>query len=116
MPCPAAGGQAYFPVKTRRSIMLRVFVTASAMAVASLMIATAAIAHNSVSVNVAAGDDWRNQKIAHRAPKHPAAKRTYYSGAYASVARADGATYVHAYPGVRVYVGAGGDVDVSIGF
>ena len=40
----------------------------------------------------------------------------YYTGEHAYVAKDGGATIVHAYPGVDVFVGSGGNVSVNVGY
>ena len=79
--------------------MFRIILAAAALAVASLALTPAASAHHR----------------AYKASEHKGSQ-VYYSGTYANVYRDNGATYVHAYHGVSVYVGQGGGVHVSVGF
>jgi len=97
--------------------MLKTIVTAAALALAGLIAAPAAFAD--VSVNVNGDGNWYRHHRHHAAvavKSHSGHGHVYYDGAYAHVSRDNGATIVHAYPGVDVYVGAGGGVSVNVGY
>ena len=98
--------------------MFKSILTTAVLTVAGLSFAAGASAHSLVNVNV--DGVWvkvRHHRVAQlQMPKRRVAQRVYYSGDYAHVSRRAGATYVYAYPGVRVFVGHGGGVSVSIGF
>jgi hypothetical protein len=90
--------------------MMKPAIVAVMLATAGLALAPAAVAHSYVSVNV--DGVWVKHKHRHVAQ----GDKVYTSGTYAKVWRRGGATYVHAYPGVRVFVGSAGGVSVSLGF
>ena len=92
-------------------------IAVAAIAVASLSLTSAAFANVNVNVNVSSWKKHHHHHVAQLdAPRHPKAAKVYYSGAYAHVARDNGATHIWAYPGVSVFVGSGGGVSVNIGF
>lgn len=91
--------------------MIKRALTVAAMAAASLTNVPTASAHE--------GTYWQHHRHVHVAYATPARHHrhhVYYSGTYANVSRDDGSTTVYAYPGVSVFVGAGGGVSVSVGF
>lgn len=98
--------------------MLKTIAAVAVLAIAGGAIAPAAFAD--VSVNVGVGSDGTYKHKHHVALADPAPVRkhahVYYSGDYAYVARDNGATIVHAYPGVDVFVGAGGSVSVNVAY
>ena len=97
--------------------MLKSISVGAAFAVGSVLFASVAFADVSVNVD---GSTYVSHHHRHHAvalaqiqSKH---SHVYYNGSYAYVARDNGATVVHAYPGVDVYVSAGGGVSVNVGY
>jgi len=99
--------------------MLKLTIAATVLGLASLIAVPAALAD--VSVNV----DTNSYGYLHRHHHHVVVAEAvhrhrhghvYYNGDYAYVSRDNGATFVHAYPGVEVLVGSGGGVSVNVGY
>jgi len=89
------------------------------LSVFALSAAIAPAAMADVPVAVGQGNGWHGHQARHRladATRRHGPEAIYYSGAYASVSRDNGATIIHAYPGVDVYVGGEGGVNVSVGY
>ena len=98
--------------------MLRTTLAAAIIGLAGLVATPSAFAD--VTVNVDGNGSWYQHHRHHVAltevSHHVQKGHVYYDGAYAYVARGNASTVVHAYPGVDVFVGAGGDVKVSVGY
>jgi hypothetical protein len=86
------------------------------ISLAVLVAAPAAFADVAVNVNADGYKHHRHHRVVAEAPRRHRHSNVYYNGDYAYVARDNGATIVHAYPGVDVFVGAGGGVSVNVGY
>jgi len=93
--------------------MVKTVLAALVLGAAGFAMAPAASANAVVVVN---GTSYWQAHHSHRWLAAQSGRHVYYDGAYANVSRDNGATIVHAYPGVDVFVGANGGVSVNIGY
>lgn len=96
--------------------MMKTLFAAGVIGLAGLVAAPAAFADVAVNVDVNGYKHHRHVHAVAEAPRRHLHSHVYYNGDYAYVARDNGATIVPAYPGVDVFVGAGGGVSVNVGY